>query len=444
MPAATIIIIGFLAVIAIGAALLMLPISSKAHTFTDIETSAFTAVSATCITGLTIVDTMTHWSTFGQIVILVMIQTGGLGFMTLALLTSLLIKRVITPRERLIAAQSLGLNTNEGTVRLVRLVLIGTFSAEGVGAAVLSTQFIPLFGVGDGIYRSIFHSISAFCNAGFDLMGDYSGAGTSMSFFRENYIVNITLILLIVTGGIGFIVWDDLYEHIKIQRRFSVYSRFVLIVTAILIFGGATLIFAFEYSNPATFAPLEGDKKVLASLFQSVTTRTAGFFSTDNTLLTENSKLICIMLMLIGGASGSTAGGIKVGTIGIAVYAVFSTAAGYADVTLFKRKISRANIMRAFAIVFLAVILALTCAFVITVTDGTEFIEAFYETASAMATVGLSLNITASLSTAAHILTMMLMFFGKVGILTVTYSIMLRVSQRKSAISYAETYFLIG
>ena len=444
MPATTVILLGFLAVILLGTLLLILPVSSRSGCFTDPETAAFTAVSATCVTGLVIVDTMTYWSTFGQIVILCMIQIGGLGFMTLAMFLSMLVKRTITPRERVIAAQALGLNSTEGTVKLARRILTGTFLVEGAGAVVLSTQFIPIFGWADGIYRGIFHAVSAFCNAGFDLMGDFSGSMTSLNAFCDNYVVNLTVMLLVIIGGIGFIIWDDICCYISRRDPLTVYSKFILIVTAILIFGGAAAFFCFEFHNEATMAGLNTGERILASFFQSVTTRTAGFSTIDNGLFTPESKVISIILMLIGGASGSTAGGLKVGTVGIVLYTVFRVAAGHTDVVIFRRKVSQENVLRAISIVGIGLLLLVSFSLAISVSDGVDLIPAVYEVASAIATVGLSLSLTPSLSLFGHILLMFLMFFGRVGILTVTFSMMLRLSSRQSCISYPETNMMIG
>nr|MBQ4317687.1 Trk family potassium uptake protein [Clostridia bacterium] len=315
LTAGQILIIGFAAVILIGTTLLTLPISSQSGEFTSVRTAKFTSVSATCVTGLIIEDTALYWSGFGQTVIICMIQIGGLGFMTMTVLFSMLIKRTITPRERIIISQSLGLNTNSGMISLVRRILIGTFAVEGIGAAILATQFIPIFGLRDGIIKGIFHSISAFCNAGFDLLGTYSGAYSSFASFRDNVVVNVTLMLLILIGGIGFIIWDDIVDWIKKRDRITVYTKFILICSAILVFGGALVILLIEYNNPKTIGNLPFGEKLLASFFQAVTTRTAGFATIDNTLFTDAGKVFSMFLMFIGGASGSTAGGVKVGTV---------------------------------------------------------------------------------------------------------------------------------
>ncbi len=444
LSAAQIIIIGFFIIILIGAGLLMLPVSTVSGTSAPPETAFFTAVSATCITGLVIEDTVLYWSSFGQAIILLMIQIGGIGFMSMAILLSFVIRRKISPRERSIMAQSLGLSRTGGTIRLVKRILIGTFLFEGCGAVILSTQFIPLFGWSGGIWRSIFHAVSAFCNAGFDLMGDYSSAYSNLAAFNGNPVVLLTLMLLIICGGIGFLVWDDLVDFVRHKNRISVYTRFVLLATAILLVFGTLLVYLFEMGNPETLGKLPVGQRFLAAAFHSVSTRTAGFSSIDNALFTDSTKMISVIFMLIGGAAGSTAGGLKVGTVGLILYTVFYAASGRSEIILFKRKISQETILRAVSIVGIGLILTFLSAFSIALSDNIPFLSALYETASAIATVGLSLSLTPSLSLFAHCVLMLLMFFGKVGFLTVTFSILLRSSARKKCIAYPETNILIG
>jgi len=444
MTAGQILILGFLAVIFIGTTLLTLPISSRSGEFTSVRTAMFTSVSATCVTGLIIEDTALHWSPFGQTVIICMIQIGGLGFMTMTVLFSMLIRRTITPRERIIISQSLGLNTNSGMIKLVKRILIGTFVIEGLGAVLLSTRFVPIFGWRDGILKGIFHSISAFCNAGFDLLGTYSGAYSSVAAFGDDPAVMITFVFLILIGGIGFIVWDDIYDFVTKRDPITAYTKFILLCSAILLFGGAAVILLLEYGNPETLGKLPFGEKLLAAFFHSMSTRTAGFAAIDNTLFTDAGKAFSMFLMLIGGASGSTAGGVKVGTACLIIYTVFRVAMGHSDIVLFKRKVSNDNILRAVSITGIVMILIVVVALVISSVDGVRFIDAIYEAVSAAATVGLSCGLTPSLSLISHILLMVLMFFGRVGILTVTYSIMLRITSKSSVISYPETYMLIG
>ena len=423
--------------------MLTLPISSDDHQFTGIGTAMFTSLSATCVTGLVIEDTDTYWSLFGQIVILMMVQIGGIGFMSVTVLLSMIIKRDITPRERLIISQSFGLNTNEGIINFVKKILFGTFFIEFAGAIVLSTQFIPQFGVADGIYKSIFHSISAFCNAGFDLMGGLSGEFTSVTYYRYNGIVCVTLMALVIIGGIGFVVWDDLYNMIFRSKRMTAYTKFVLLITVILLITGTLFIFIFEYNNPATIANDSLPQKLFSSLFHSVMTRTAGFTIMDNGLFTESTVAVSILLMFIGGASGSTAGGVKIATFGILVAAVTQISSGKSEILIFNRVISKDTVLKAMTVVVFAMILILLSTFIIVTIDDTGFMLALYESASAVTTSGITMSLTPSLSTASHILLMLMMFLGRIGILTFTYSIS-TYSAKSSAFTYPETYMPVG
>ncbi|MBQ8552357.1 MAG: Trk family potassium uptake protein [Clostridia bacterium] len=443
-----VILFGFIALILIGTLLLTLPISSADGSFTSPKNALFTATSATCVTGLIVEDTGTHWSLFGQIVIICLIQIGGLGFMTMAVMMSIFIKRHITPRERLLVAQSLGLTGVGGTVQLVRRIVIGTFAVEGVGAVILATQFVPLFGWAKGIYYGIFHAISFFCNAGFDVLDGTNGYGgnfSSLTSLSDNYIIGITVMLLIIIGGIGFIVWDDLVNFIKERKQFSVYSKFVLAITAGLIVGGTLLLMLCEWNNPATIGNMSVGDKVFQCLFQAVTTRTAGVDMINNAAMTESSKLISMLLMFVGGASGSTAGGIKVGTFGVLLLAVLAFSRGDRELVVMKRKITHETISRALTVIGIDLLAVFAATLIITLTNtGVGVIDALYEAFSGIATVGLSLSLTPTLSAAAHFAIITLMFFGRVGILTITYSIMLRSAQKNSCISYPELNMMIG
>ena len=442
-----IILIGFISLILAGTILLSLPVSSADGTFTSLRSSLFTATSATCVTGLIVEDTGTHWNLFGQIVIITLIQIGGLGFMTMAVMMSIFIKRQITPRERLLVAQSLGLSGVGGTVKLVRRILIGTFTIEGIGAAGLATQFIPIFGWAKGIYYGIFHSISAFCNAGFDVLdgtGGYGGNFSSFTTLNDNYIIGTTLMLLVIIGGIGFIVWDDIVNFLKEGKKFSVYSRFVIGVTAVLIIGGTILIALCEWNNPNTIGNMSTTDKLFQCLFQSVTTRTAGIDMINNAAMTESSKLVSMLLMFIGGASGSTAGGIKVGTFGVVIFAVLAFAKGEKELVIKGRRVPHETVIRALTVIGIDLLAVFITTLIITNTSGVGIIDALYEAFSGIATVGLSLSLTPTLSLAGHIAIIMLMFFGRVGILTITYSIMLKQARKNSCITYPEINMMIG
>lgn len=439
-----IIILGFFLLILLGTALLMLPIATQDRQGAPLETASFTAVSATCVTGLIIEDTATYWSVFGQAVIITMIQIGGLGFMTMMVLLSMLLGRRISPREQMLVSQSLGLSTNEDMPRLVRRIVTGTFLIEGIGAVLLALRMIPVFGFVGGTLRAAFHSISAFCNAGFDLMGGVSGPYSSIAYFRDDPVVIITFCLLVLLGGIGFIVWDDLVNFIRRRQRFSVYSRFVLTASAVLVFGGTAVIFLLERNNPASIGDLPLGKQLLSSLFQAVTTRTAGFAAIDNGCFTDAGRAFSMFLMFIGGCSGSTAGGVKVGTVCLLFVTIHQIAIGRREIVLYKRRIPQDSILHAISISGVVMGLMLTGAIVISGIDGAAFMDALYETVSAAATVGLSCSLTPVLSPVSHALLMLLMFSGRVGVLTLTYSMTLRMVERKNILTYPDAVWMIG
>lgn len=436
---------GFLVVILAGTLLLMLPVSSASGTITPFEDCIFTSVSATCVTGLITVDTATHWSHFGQTVILFMIQIGGLGFMMLTVMLSLLLRRNLTPRDRMLLMKSYNIDQYGTTLQLVRRICIGTFGIEFVGAALLSIRFIPDFGVGEGIFKSIFHSVSAFCNAGFDTIGIGNEAIGSLSYYVSDPLINGTLMALIIIGGIGFVVWNDVINLITRRAQLSVYSKLVLIVTSILLVGGTVGFAALEWNNPETIGNLAAGEKIMASAFHSTTLRTAGFAMIDNGAMQEASQLISIAFMFIGGASGSTAGGIKVATIGIIFYTVARVFCGKREIILFKRKISDEAFIRATSIVIIQMTMILLSAGLIATTNTEHgMISVLFEVASASGTVGLSLGITSLLSRFAQAILMLCMYFGRVGILTVTYAIMVRLDNNDSSITYPKTNIMIG
>lgn len=436
--------LGFPLIMLIGMLLLMLPVSSAAGEWTSPLTALFTSVSATCVTGLVVVDTGTYWSLFGQIVILILVQIGGLGFMSIAVVLSMLIRRRITPRERMLIAQSYGLDSVENMTVLVRRVIVGTLIFEGTGALLLATQFAPIFGRGRGLWYGLFHSITAFCNAGFDILGGYSGEYSSLIAFADNPVVCLTVIALVTIGGIGFLVWTDFLLFFRTRRRFSVYTRFVLIMAAVLLFGGAMLFLLFEWNNPATLADLPVGQKMLSALFQSMTLRTAGFATVDNSLLSSPSKLLGILLMIIGGASGSTAGGVKMVTVGIVVVTVIRTLTGHREINLFGRRITAEQFMRAAVLLFIQFTVIFMGTVILIAHGGAEPMAALYEVTSAAGTVGISFGLTPALGVVEQITLMVLMYFGRVGILTVTYAVSMGQSRDKNCITYPDANLLIG
>jgi trk system potassium uptake protein TrkH len=363
--------------------------------------------------------------------------------MTLAVMLSNLMRRRVSARERVILANSYNLISFEGLLPFVRRIFGGTLLIELCGAIALAFRFIPLYGWGKGIWHSIFHSVSAFCNAGFDLMGGESGAFTNLTSFAPDPLVNITVMLLIMIGGIGFVVWDDILYYIKERRRFSVYTKLVLTVSAILWIGGALIVAIPEWNNPATLGMMNPGEKVMASLFQSVTFRTAGFNTISLGDMHTLPKLASVLIMFVGGASGSTAGGVKVGTVGILVYAAVLHACGRKHITVFRRTVPSEDVIRAFTVVTVQFLVTMIGALFL-IGDGAELMSALFETFSASATVGLSLGLTPTLSLASKIVVMILMFFGRVGILTIATLLSDKEVREKNQMQYADTHLMIG
>lgn len=437
LSAAEIIALGFAAIIVVGALILSLPVSSSDGEFTSFSDCLFTSVSATCVTGLTVAETA-EWSLFGKIIILVLIQIGGLGFMAMVFMISLVIRRAVSPREKLIFAQSMNLSSNESLTGFLRFIVTFAFSAEGIGAALLAVRFIPEFGVADGILKSLFHSVSAFCNAGFDTL-----PGSSLVPYADDVYLNVVIMCLIVTGGLGFIVWREITRRITRGEKLSVYARLVLSVTAVLIVGGAAFFYVSELNNPATIGGAGTGKAILRSLFQSVTFRTAGFNTVDLGAMTPISKLFSLLLMFIGGSSGSTAGGIKTVTFLSVIIAAVNILKGRNEVSIGRWEIKRNDVLRAFALTVTGVaIVSLSTAF-ISVADGVPIIDSAFEVFSAFGTVGVTVGITSSLGVASRILLMILMFFGRVGLFTVSFATLMRLN-RDDAIRYPAAALLIG
>ncbi len=431
----------FLAIIAVGTLLLMLPISSAEGKTTDLLSAAFTATSATCVTGLSVFDTLSYWSGFGHTVILLLIQCGGLGFMVFAALFSLAVHRRISLRERLVMTQLFSVDELSGIVMLAKHILFRTAIIEGVGACILAIRFIPEYGVGNGLFKSVFHSVSAFCNAGFDVLGAGDGNIGSISKYATDPLVCLTLIALMVVGGIGFLVWENVLKEKRI-KRFSFHTKLVLITTVSLLIFGTVMFFIFEYSNDATIGKLSFGEKLLASFFQSSTTRTAGFYSFSQGNMTVQSKLLSSFLMLIGGSPGSTAGGIKTVTFAVLVLTSVCVLRGKNEVSAMGRKISNYAVFKAIAVMMAGIFLAAVGAVIITETNGTPAVDSLFEAVSAFSTTGLSCGITAGINSLSKVVLIFLMYFGRVGLLTL--SIGLLVPQKPSKISYPEGKIIIG
>lgn len=444
MSPTNVIIFGFLAIIFVGALLLVMPFSSSSGKFTDPLTALFTSTSATCVTGLIAVDTGVYWSAVGKGIILLLIQIGGLGFMSLAMVFSALLKRRVSPRERVLFVQSMNLDPASDLASFAGRVTVFALSAEGLGALLLSFRFIPEFGFVKGLCYGIFHSISAFCNAGFDILGGEFGEFASISAYADDAYVNIVLSLLIISGGLGFIVWDDIRQFIKKKSRITLYSRLVLILSFVLIFGGAVFIAFAEWNNAAVLGSGNAATKLLRALFQSVTLRTAGFAAVDQAALSEGTKLFSMLLMFIGGSSGSTAGGIKTGTVAIVLVATLSIIRGERETNFRRRRIPSDTVRRAFALFVIGIFAVLISGFALSVIEGVPVIDAFFEVFSAFGTVGITVGITPALSAWGKILIIGLMYFGRIGIVSVMYAIMVRTNREKPPISYPVSGMPVG
>lgn len=437
---AQIIILSFLSVIAIGTIVLMLPISTQSGTSPGFIDALFTATSAVCVTGLVVVDTGTFWSVFGKTIILILIQIGGLGLMTLTTTVAILLGKKIGLRNRILMQEAFNQFSISGVIRLTKFVFILTLVIETIGAILLSFRFIPEMGIKNGIFYSIFHSVSAFCNAGFDIMGN----GVSLTKYVSDPLVSYTVVGLVVIGGLGFAVIVDLLRTQK-YRMLTLHARLVLKVTFILLIASFILFFLFEYNNPATIGNMSFMDKITAMVFQSVTPRTAGFNSVDMASLTNPSKLLTMLLMFIGGSPGSTAGGVKTTTMGMMFLTVYAVARGVEDVEFSKRRISRQTLNKALAVIFVSATVVFTMFLLLTVTESTLGVEeVLFETLSAFGTVGLSLGITSKLTVAGRIIITVLMFFGRLGPLTIVLALSSPTHNKKQLIRYPEGKIIVG
>lgn len=441
LSATKIIAVGFALVIAVGTLLLSLPAASRDGESCGVLAALFTATSATCVTGLSLFDSWTQWSGFGQGVLLTLIEIGGLGFMSAATMVVFLLKRKVGLKHRMMIAQAFSVSDMDGVVRLQKNVLVGSLSVELAGAAILTLRFWPQYGFGRALKWGVFHSVSAFCNAGFDIFGELE-PGSSLMLFQSDPIVLLTLSALIVVGGLGFVVWDELMNHQK-NRPFTVYTRLVLVATFLLIVIGWVVICLLEWNNPGTFGPLSIKDKLLGGLFQSVTLRTAGFSSIDQGALTESGKVFSMMLMLIGGSSGSTAGGLKTVTFLVLVLFIRSRARGMSSVCVYQRTIPDSQVLDAVTIAIIMIVLSVFGGMVLCSTSGVSFTDALYESISALATVGLTTGVTGQLTTAGKLLIILYMYFGRVGVLTISLGFLMG-SRAQERFRYAETSLLIG
>lgn len=419
---AQVIILGFLLLILTGTGLLMLPISSRSPGGAPFLDALFTAASATCVTGLVLHDTVTYWSEFGQAVILLLIQTGGMGVVTTAVAVSLFTGKRIGLRQRCLMQEAIAAPQVGGIIRMTGFILKATFLMEAAGTLFLALRFCPEMGLFQGLWFSLFHSVSAFCNAGFDLMGA-AGPFSSLTNYVGDPLVCGTIVGLIVAGGIGFFTWEDLCRHRWHLHAYRLQSKLILTITAALILLPALALYLFEFSQPR-WETLTFSERLLASLFQSVTPRTAGFNTVDLTRLAGSSQMLLILLMLVGGSPGSTAGGFKTTTLATFLLSVRAVFQKRENIQCFGRRLPPATLRSAVSICTLYAALFLTAGVLIAAWDGVPLSCALFETASAIGTVGLSLGITPELSGLSRLVLILLMYFGRVGGLTMMYALL--------------------
>ncbi len=449
ISASRIILLGFLSVIFIGSILLSLPIATKSGEATPYVDALFTATTSVCVTGLVTVNTLAHWSFFGHIVILLLIQFGGLGFVAVLTAMILALGKKVSLKERILIQEAYSFNKLSGMVNFIKKVLIGTLTVEAIGAIFYMFQFIPELGVARGIWVSIFNAISAFCNAGIDIIGEYS-----LVPYVHNPLINIVTMVLIVSGGIGFTVWWDLIRVGKLVKekkiplkkmlsRLTLHSKIVLTTTISLIIGGAIFIFVLEYNNTGTIGTFSFLDKIQASFFQSVTLRTAGFATLPQENLRDDTSLICIILMFIGGSPVGTAGGIKTVTIAVLFATVMSVVRGSKSVVIYNRRVSGEIVKKSLAIICITLFLLLSATIILNITEArADFMTCFYEVASALGTVGLSKNLTPYLTTIGKIIIICTMYMGRVG--PITMAVGFHVKNKKTLVEFPEEDLLVG
>lgn len=430
---------GFFLIAIIGTLLLMLPVSSRDGTWTPFLTALFTSVSSSCVTGLILVDTATHWSLFGQLVILALIQTGGLGFMTIATFFMSFAKKNINLRNRSIMAESINTAHIAGLKNITKKIVVGTALFEGIGAVILSLRFIGEFGVLKGIWYGVFHSISAFCNAGFDLIG-FQGEFSSLINYTGDYVVNITIMTLITVGGIGFLVWDDIAKNRLHFRKYQLHTKIVLVVSFILTFGGAILIFLLENENSLSGMTLS--EKILGSLFSSVTCRTAGFNTIDFAALSKGSILIMCLLMFVGGSSGSTAGGAKTTSFAVVFAYLFSSLRGISRPAVFGRSIDSDTHRKAVTVCVFNLTLIFSAVTLICAIDNLPLEDVCFEVFSAMSTVGMTTGITRDLSAISQLALIILMYCGRVG--SISFALAILEKRAQPQVSYPTESITVG
>lgn len=404
--------LGFFLIIVAGTLLLMLPIASRDGHSTGFFHALFTATSSTCVTGLVVVDTYTNWTLFGQVVILALIQIGGLGFITIGMFFSIFLKRKIGLKERNLIQESVNTLQISGIVRLVKKIVCYTIAFEGIGAILLMTRFIPRFGWLKGIWYGIFHAISAFCNAGFDLMGQFEPYA-SLTMYYDDIVINIVVMALIIIGGIGFIVWDDISKHKWHIKKYMLHTKIVLMMTAVLTLGGALCFYLFERNN--LLLGMDAKGQILSSLFGSVTTRTAGFNTLDTGAYTEATRMLTVILMFIGGNPGSTAGGIKTTTTLVILLYIWANLRNKRGLNIFGRRLDEDAIKKASTVFCINLILATVCVTIMSALETLPLSDIMMEVFSAIGTVGISTGITRDISMVSKYMLIILMYCGRIG-----------------------------
>lgn len=431
----------FAGLILLGAVLLSLPAASRSGSSCGFFPALFTSTSATCVTGLVLYDTWTQWSGFGQTVILCLIEIGGLGFMSAASMVVFLLRKKAGLKQRMVMAQALSLNDMDGVVQMQKLVILGSLSVQAAGALILFLRFLPEYGARQAAIWGVFHSVSAFCNAGFDIFGSIA-PGQSLIPFNNDPVVCLTLAFLITVGGLGFFVWEEVVRVRKF-KKFSVYTKLVLLATMFILVAGTGLVLLLEWDNPNTLGNMPLGQKILNAFFQTVTLRTAGFAALDQGQLTDAAKAVSMVIMFIGGSSGSTAGGLKTVSFVVLLMFIWAKARGRSHVHAFRRSIPAEKATDAMSIAGIMLVLALFGGIFLSATSSVGFLDGLFESVSALATVGLTTGITPVMSTASQVLIIAFMYFGRVGILTISLGFLMgnRVEER---IRYADTNLLIG
>ena len=437
-----IILNGFLVALLVGTILLMLPVSSASGNGTDFITALFTATTSLCVTGLVVVPTYAYWSIFGKVIILILIQLGGLGIISFTIGFLIIIGKKISLKERKMIQESYNLDSAQGVLKILRKIFGITLKIEGIGAILYSIQFIPEYGIVKGICYSVFHSVSAFCNAGIDIIGN-----DSLVKYHGNVLVNFTTVMLIICGGIGFIVWLDIGGIIseirnkklspnKFIERMKLHTKLVLITTAILVGGGFLFILLFEYNNPDTLGNMTFGNKCLAALFEAVTLRTAGF--------RDGTFMIMCGLMIVGGSPFGTAGGIKTTTLALIFLLTWSTIKGKEDIEVCRRRINKQNVRSAVAIGTIVLSILAVAIMALSFTEDAPLKVITFEAVSALGTVGLSMDFTASLTAIGKLIIIVLMFFGRVGPITIAMAMAGRARKDRKITNYPEKRVMIG